>query len=164
VSTNANRGDGALDTKGETLPAEQLPGRLQAEEATFAIGSTLDGRNNAVACQAQTVELPRTAEGCDRIYLLAAADTGGARDVRSRVRFGRDEVPIVVPRWTGFVGQWDHRLWRGETPELSDDWSGGISGIEPAFVVTTPVAWFATHHHAKDGDAIYEFSYLYKIA
>jgi alpha-mannosidase len=122
VSTNANRGDGAIAASGDTLPAEQLPPRITAEDATFALGSALDGRKNAVACQAQTIELPRTAEGCDRVYLLAAADAGGARDVRSRVRFGRDEVPIAVPRWTGFIGQWDHRIWRGDSPELSDDW------------------------------------------
>jgi alpha-mannosidase len=164
ASTNTNRSDGAFDSAGRTLPAEQLPPRIAAEEASFALEPTRDGERNAVACRGQKIELPPGTDGCDRVYLLAAADAGAAHDVHARVRVGDQEVPIIVPAWTGFIGQWDHRSWRGESPEVNDDWSGGLAGIEPAYVERTPVAWFATHHHEKDGDAFYEFSYLYKIA
>jgi alpha-mannosidase len=176
ASTNANRTDGAIDASGRTLPAEQLPARIVAEDATFVLGSTLDGEKNALACKAQTIQIPRAAANADRVYLLAAADaspiasassgpsSGTAREARARAKVGDTDVPLIVPSWTGFIGQWDHRLWHSERPEANDDWSGGLAGIEPAYVERTPVAWFATHGHTKSGDAFYEFSYLFKIA
>lgn len=130
ISTNANRADGLL-------PAEQLPQHLVADDAAFDLGSGADGQKNALACKGQELALPKGE--FDRVYLLAASDRTG------------DEVPA----WTGMIGQWDRRIWRGE--------QAVVEGIEPGFIQPTEVAWFCSHHHTPKGDAYYEYSYLYKI-
>jgi len=130
ISTNANRADGFL-------PAEQLPHEIIAGDAHFEIGPTADGQKNALACKGQELPLPKGE--FDRVYLLAASDGAGG-DVQS---------------WTGMIGQWDRRIWRGE--------GAALAGIEPGFIQPAEVAWFASHHHTPQGDAYYEYSYLYKI-
>jgi alpha-mannosidase len=161
VSTNANRGDGSMDAQGRAYPAEQLPATIVAEEATFELGPTADGRKNAVACRGQEIQIPRGDP--DRLDLLAAAN-GGGKDVKLAVRVDGQSVAIRFGDWTGYVGQWDHRLWQGDVPEQAFGWSNGLGGLEPGFVKPTPVAWFCSHHHARSGDAHYEYCYLYKIA
>ena len=139
VSTDANRADGLL-------PAEQLPKFIVAGDATFELGPTADGAKNALTCKGQELALPEYK--FDRVYLLAASDEPGGE----------------VPAWTGMIGQWDRRLWRGDQPELAYGWSNGLAGIEPGFVRPAEVAWFCSHHHTPKGDAFYEYCYLYKIA
>jgi alpha-mannosidase len=145
VSTNANRADGFL-------PAEQLPKLIVAGDASFELGPTTDGAKNAVACRGQELALPEYT--FDRLYLLAAAD-GTSGKVHASVEVDGKPVELDVQAWTGMIGQWDRRLWRGEQSELS--------GIEPGFIEPAEVAWFASHHHTPQGDAFYEYSYLYKI-
>ncbi len=79
VSTNRNRGDGAMDAQGRALPAEQLPASIVAGDATFKLGPTADGRKNAITCRGQVLNLPAASQsGFDRLYLLTAADGGGS--------------------------------------------------------------------------------------
>ncbi len=130
ISGNANRADGFL-------PAEQLPHEITAGDAHFEIGPIADGQKNALACNGQELALPQGE--FDRLYLLAASDEAGGH----------------VQSWTGMIGQWDRRIWRGEQAVLE--------GIEPGFIQPAEVAWFASHHHTPQGDAVYEYSYLYKI-
>ena len=155
VSTNANRKDGGWNSKGETLPAEQLPPTIHAEGITWNLAPTADGTKNAVACRGQSIALP---SGIDRVYLLAAAD----EDVNASIAIDANEQPWRVQAWTGFIGQWDRRLWKGETPESAFSWVNDIAGLERGFIKPDPVAWFATHHHTTDADAFYEFCYLFK--
>lgn len=153
VSTNANRADGFL-------PAEQLRSRIDSGDTEFELGPFDDGRKNALSCKGQELALP---EGDpDQLCLLGASD-GSAGSVR--VEFLVDGKPQVrdVQAWTGMIGQWDRRLWRGEEPELAYGWSNALAGIVPGFVEPAEVAWFASHHHTAQGDAFYEYSYLYKI-
>ena len=130
ISTNANRADGFL-------PAEQLPQHIVAGDVSFDLGPSADGQKNALACSGQELALPKGE--FDRVYLLAASDKAGS----------------TVPCWTGMIGQWDRRIWRGE--------QAALAGIEPGFVQPAEVAWFCSHHHTPQGDAFYEYSYLYKI-
>jgi alpha-mannosidase len=130
VSTNQNRAEGFL-------PAEELPSSIHAGDVTFELGRGDDGQKNALACNGQELALPQGE--FDRLYLLAASDEPGGR----------------VQSWTGMLGQWDRRIWRGE--------QAALEGIEPGFIRPAEVAWFASHHHTPQGDAFYEYSYLYKI-
>lgn len=156
VSTNAKRGDGAF-AGDRSLPAEQLPRQVVAEGITFNIGPTEDGKQNAVTCKGQEIKIP---EGSDRLYLLAAAD----EDVKSNIGVGGTSKPWSVQAWGGYVGQWDRRMWKGETPESAYSWSNDIAGMEPGFVKPDSVAWYCSHHHTPAGDAFYEYCYLFKYA
>ena len=41
---------------------------------------------------------------------------------------------------------------------------GAPIGLVPGYVKRTPVAWFATHHSTPQGDAFYEYSYLFQLS
>jgi alpha-mannosidase len=155
VSSNKNRKDGDFDGKGNSIPAEQLPHTILAEGVEFDIGSTEEGRKNALACNGQEIKLP---EGTDRVYLLAAAD----EDVSATISIDGQKQPWKVQSWGGYIGQWDHRLWKGDTPESAYSWANDIAGLEPGFIKNDSVAWFCSHHHTAAGDAYYEYSYLFK--
>jgi alpha-mannosidase len=165
VSTNANRADGAMNKDGDTFPAEQLPSTIVAEEATFTLGPVADGHMNAVTCRGQEIRLPLGA--LDRVYLLAASARAAKeerKDDHAPMHVDERAISVRVPNWSGYVGQWDHRSWQGDVPEQAYGWSNGLAGLEPGYVETTPIAWFASHHHTPSGDAPYEYCYLYKIA
>jgi len=165
VSTNTNRADGAMNTDGDTFPAEQLPATIVAEEATFTLGPAADGHMNAVTCRGQEIRLPLGA--LDRVYLLAASARAAKderKDDHAQMHVDAKAISVRVPNWSGYVGQWDHRSWQGDVPEQAYGWSNGLAGLEPGYVETTPIAWFASHHHTQSGDAPYEYCYLYKIA
>lgn len=159
VSTDANRSDGRLDSEGRTLPAEMLPATLVSEGIEFDLAPAADGRPNAVACRGQTIELP--AGDYNGIYLLAAAD----EDVTGRFIVGQQAQERRVQCWTGFVGQWDNRLWGREFDEVDYRCEGRVTGIERGYIKRDTIAWFCTHrHHPTLGNEAYRFSYLFKYA
>jgi alpha-mannosidase len=157
VSTNATRADGSMDDHGAAIPAEQFPGSFSAEGITFTLGPTADGEKNAVSCRGQEIKIP--GDGSDRLWLIAAAD----RDVDTTLQIDGQAVPLHVQGWTGYVGQWDRRVWPREISESAPG-TGDIAGIDPGFIREDPVAWYCSHHHTAQGDAFYEYCYLYKYA
>ncbi len=156
ASRDAAPADGAFDATGRSLPAEMLPDALVSGGVRFVLGSTEDGRSNAVACRGQTIALPEGAY--DRVRLLAAADEA----VEATFRVGAREQTLSVQPWTGFVGQWDKRLWDRPFERVDYYGEGHVVGFEPGFVLRDPIAWFATHRHAPErGNETYRFSYLF---
>jgi alpha-mannosidase len=155
ISTNGNRADGAIDDQGNSLPAEQFPASLTGEGVTFNLGPTADGQKNAVSCRGQELSLP--AGNFDRLYLLAA----GTGDVQTSLQIDGKATPFLVQNWTGYIGQWDRRIWASEVTDGTPG-NGDILGLEPGFVKPDSVAWYCSHHHTPKGDAIYEYSYVFK--
>jgi alpha-mannosidase len=156
VSSRAKRDDGAMDASGGAYPAELFPKRLEREGVTFHFGPVADGAKNALSARGQRIDLP--AGDFNRIHLLAAA----AGDATARVRIGDTEQPFDVPNWTGYIGQWDNRIWGPPfRPGASKD---DPIGLTPGFIKRIPVAWFATHHNTPQGDAYYEYSYLFQLS
>jgi len=158
VSSRSKRDDGAMDAAGNNYPAELFPNQLTRHGVQFALGPTADGQKNALTAQGQTIELPGGA--FNRVHLLVAADG----DTTSRIRIGDTDHACVVPNWTGYIGQWDNRLWDSPIPELSYDTSQQTVGLVPGYIKRTPVAWFATHHNTLKEDAYYRFSYLFQLS
>ncbi|HRX87671.1 MAG TPA: glycoside hydrolase family 38 C-terminal domain-containing protein, partial [Phycisphaerae bacterium] len=159
ASFDADRTDGAFDADGRTLPAEELPEQLVAEGITFKLAHQQAGEDNALTCRGQTLELP--AGDFDHVYLLAASteDTDGTFVVGS----ARHELTIEA--WTGFVGQWDNRIWDRPFGAVDYRCEGKVTGIEPGYTKRDPIAWFCTHrHHPQEGNEAYHFSYLFKYA
>ena len=166
ISTRANRSDGRFETEGGTFPAEGLPATIVSEGIPFQMGPMADGQKNALSCRGQTIPLP--AGDYDRVVLLAAADgdtalgNGDGFDLRPAGNPTNPEV--TVPDWSGYLGQWDNRLWKGKVPELTYTWSNPPSGLVPGFVKTGTVAWYCSHRHERGGDGVYQYSYLFKYS
>lgn len=158
ISTRAHRYDGAMDGSGGSFPGELLPARLTCEGVDFTLGSSAAGNKNALAAAGQSIDLP--AGGFNRVHLLAAADG----DTSDQIKIGDTGKEIVVPNWTGFVGQWDTRLWDSPIPELDYGPTQKMVGLVPGFVKRTPVAWYATYHNTPQGDAYYQYSYLFELS
>ena len=157
VSTAANPADGGFDGAGHTYPAEQFPAALVADGISFQFGPVADGRNNALVCRGQSLDLP--AGSYNRVYLLAAAEG----DQHDEVKIDGAAAPLVVPDWSQFIGQWDERLWKGQIPELTYDWDYALAGLVPGYIKRSPVAWYASHRHdPRLGNEFYQYAYLFK--
>jgi alpha-mannosidase len=75
------------------------------------------------------------------------------------------------------IGQWDNRVWNKKQvpiptrPGAPESGPGmpprtrtelEVTSVTPAFRKPESVAWFASHHHTKEGkDAAYAYSYLF---
>jgi alpha-mannosidase len=159
VSTHANLADGAFDDDGHSYAAETLPTAIVSEGIQFKLGPTEDGKNNAVICHGQTIQLPPRSE---RIYFLAAAN---GEDIPANFRIGDHNEQRTIQNWTGYIGQWDTRLWQGVVPELTYQWSNRFAGLKPGFIKRDTVAWFSPLRHDREkGNEYYRFAYLFKYA
>ncbi len=121
--------------------------------------------------------------GYNRIYLLAAAAGG---DQHAVFAVGNHSTTVTVQDWSGFLGQWDTRVWsRNETrdwatsahhqpwvldkqredPEPSPRFPTDYLGLRQGYVKPADVAWYASHHHTAAGlNEPYQYSYLFAYA
>lgn len=152
TSTDDEPSGGAFDAEGRSIPAEMLPAAVTSEGIGFQLSKTA---KNAVTCQGQTIEIPPG----DRLYLLAAA----TEDATATFAVGERHQELSVQPWTGFVGQFDDRVWDREFPKVDYRGEGHVVGFRPGYIHRDPIAWFATHrHHPENGNEPYRFSYLFK--
>ena len=149
VSLDGNTTDGAFDLEGRTYPGEQLPNEITSENIPFQLGDTAPGSANALEALGQEIPLP---EGdYNSLYILAAAE----EDTKGTFKNGDQPQTITVQEWTGFVGNFDHRLW-GFGYNLP-------TRILPGYIKRDNIAWFASHRHLADGkNDSYRFTYLFK--
>lgn len=159
------REGGGLNATGLAYPAEALPREIACDGVRFQLASA-GGTPDAVACEGQRIALPA---GYRRVYLLAAADGGeGPRpgegaDVTGVFRFGSSTTSLRIQNWTGFIGQWDTRLWRDPQPELGYVWTDTLAGLSPGYLKEAEVAWYSSHRHDASGaNQAYRYSYLFK--
>ncbi|MGA2245032.1 MAG: glycoside hydrolase family 38 C-terminal domain-containing protein [Verrucomicrobiota bacterium] len=157
VSSRAKRDDGAMDAQGGTYPAEMFPKQIVREGVVFQLGATADGKMNALMAQGQTLKLPHGK--FNRVHLLVAADG----DATSEISVGGIAQPCNVPNWTGFIGQWDNRLWNNPAHKIDLEPDQPPIGLVPGYIKRAPVAWFATHHSTPKGDAYYDYCYLFEL-
>jgi len=183
VASRTNRpADGCFDwtpnsqgaTQGKALPAEMLPREISFDGIRFKLAPADVGKPNAVLAHGQTITLP--AAKYNRVYLLAAAANG---DQKGTFRAGEKSVELTIQDWTGFIGQWDNRIWKvteepirtpqgapspppGTPARTRTNIYGEMLGLRPGFIKRADVAWFASHRHAADGSAeAYAYSYLF---
>ena len=145
---------GSFDGKGGTYPAEMIGDTVQLGNVTFAIGSREERVYNAVACRGQSINLP---VGTTVLHILAAAD------VDREVIFlaGNTECPLTIGGWSGYIGSWDNREFKGFVAELSYSLRNDLKRIAPAFIRDQRIAWCASHRHLPAADALYEYGYLF---
>jgi alpha-mannosidase len=181
ATPDARPAEGSFDGQGRALPAEMLPQKLDYAGIQFHLAPAGTGKMNAVAANGQTIALPPGKFA--RLYVLAAAANS---DQPATFRVGDTPVELTIQDWTGFIGQWDDRVWNvrqeqvpgrepppGTPPAVAaqmrqprtrtlTEFSGTIT---PGFIKRAPVAWFASHRHASDGtNEPYAYSYLFAYA
>ncbi len=163
MSFDHNRSDGAFGADGWSLPAELMPDSIQAGRMGFKLGPKFDGAKNALTCEGQVISLP---EGnFNYLYMLAAASEENQKGV---FKLGQKEVEIPIGYWSGFIGQWDNRLW-AEGPAASIDFDQDrftYIGVTPGYIRQDEVALFTTHLHrpmsGKEGNEPYIYGYIFK--
>jgi alpha-mannosidase len=173
ASADETKPAGGFDAKGQTIPAEMLPAQLGYAGVQFQLGPAKTGAPNAVTAKGQTIDLP--AGKFNRVYVLAAADG----DQTATFKVGDRAVDLKVQNWTGFIGQWDNRVWEatetpipqrpgapalrpGTAPRTRRDQYGKLVSIQPGFTKRADVAWFCSHHHDAAGANVdYSYSYVF---
>ena len=157
-------------SQGKSLPAELLPGQLDYAGIRFQLAAAT--KPNAVVSRGQTIALP--GGKYNRLYLLAAG-VGG--DQKGRFRIGDQEVELTIQNWTGFIGQWDNRIWKtteevirqsvtaaaaGVPPRVRINPYGEMLGLRPGFIKRADVAWFSSQRRDAAGNPEpYQYSYLF---
>jgi alpha-mannosidase len=159
-------------SQGKALPAEMLPRQISFGGIKFDLAPA--DRPNAVVPGGQTINLP--AGKFNRVYLLAAAANG---DQKGTFRVGGVTTDLTIPEWTGFIGQWDDRIWKtteqqipppqgappGTPPRTRTNIYGEMIGLRPGFIKRADIAWFSSQRRAADGSAEpYAYSYLFAYA
>lgn len=153
------KGVAGMDQEGRCLPAELFPREVAYRGVTFKFGPH-DGRPNAAACRGQVLDLPTG--DYNRVYLLAAAADG---DQKVTFRIDDQAVERTIQQWSGYIGSWDLRVWRGRKDDQVDEGPWDMIGLRPAYLKTAPVAWFCSHHHDAAGEnQPYEYSYVFACA
>jgi alpha-mannosidase len=175
-------GEGCLDcflekptsTQGKALAAEMLPIDIDYAGIRFRLAPAINGKPNAVAARRQTITLP--AGTFNRVYLLAAAVNG---DQKAAFKTGDQTAELTIQDWSGFIGQWDDRIWRreeqviplrpgspvpppGAPPRVRVNEYAEMIGLKPGFIKRANIGWFASHRHdAAGADEPYAYSYLF---
>ena len=156
-STNADRMDGGAMEPYASYPAEMIGDAVEAGGIRFQMGPRGDGQKNALACAGQALALP---EGTARVHLLVAATGDG---VQAGFLAGDRPVTVEIPRWTGYVGSWDNRIFKDEVDEKSYSINNDLERIAPAFLKAGRPVWWASHRHAKGQDDVYAYCYLFAV-
>jgi alpha-mannosidase len=100
-------------------------------------------------------------------------------DQRGTFRIGDKTTELTIQDWSGFVGQWDGRIWKtteetiqqrpgappppaGSVVRTRSNVYGEMVGLAPGFIKRADIAWFSSQRHAADGSAEpYTYSYLF---
>ncbi|BDU68785.1 alpha-mannosidase [Geothrix oryzae] len=157
-STNSSRMEGGAMEPYASYPSEMMGEAVEAGGIRFQMGQRGDGQKNALTCAGQTLALP---EGTMRAHLLVAATS---EDVKAAFMAGDRVEQVEVPRWTGYLGSWDNRVFKGEVDEKTYSINNDLERIAPAFLKAGRPVWWASHRHAKGQDDVYAYSYLFAFA
>jgi alpha-mannosidase len=157
ISTDKNRTDGKM-AQDCSYSAELVPETIVSESIEFTTGPKADGQNNAVVCNGQEVNLP--AGKFSRLYILAAAD----EDTKGVFKIGSQKTSLSVECWTGFVGQWDNRVFNAEFDEVKNKEELALKSITPGYIKRDTIAWFGKHRHTQTANDAYKFTYMFKYA
>jgi alpha-mannosidase len=171
---------GGFDGHGNAMPAEMLPGHINYRGIEFNLAPAKTGSPNAIVAKGQTIRLP--AGRFNRIYILAASVDG---DQTASFHVGERVVALNIQDWSGFIGQWDTRVWKDlpqtnwaisanhavwppsdiaqrEKPDPTPSYPQDYVGLKAGFVKPAGLAWYASHHHTADGlNEPYQYSYLF---
>jgi alpha-mannosidase len=156
TSNDKQASTSGFDGKGNALPAEMLPEKINFNGVEFKL-TPAAGRPNAIVAQGQSIQLP--AGAYNRVYILAASADG---DQKATFEANNRKIELNIEDWGGFIGQWDDRVWTAK--DVSHDHAdyGEMVGLNPGFIKRADLAWYCSHHHDSAGKNVtYAYSYLF---
>jgi alpha-mannosidase len=138
---NAFRNTTNFDGKGNSFAAELFPSSLDFKGVRFNFAGA--DEPNVVKCRGQEIDLPQG--DFNRVYLLAAST---AADTKVTFSVDQQNFDVVVPSYTGFIGQWGH------------------TGHTEGFLKPADIAFVGTHRHSmsENKDLAYEVTYMFAFA
>jgi alpha-mannosidase len=143
---------------GRSYPRELVPSQVRWGAVPLQLH--VQGGANAVACRGQAIVLPADAE-YDELLLLAAAD----EDTQVTLFLDRTACPLHVQAGEGPIGRWDRRIWdRPMARQRAYVWRAKVIGLERGYIKRDRVGWYATHMHARGGNAPYAYGYMFLYA
>ncbi len=107
ASNDGTHSVSGFNAAGEALPAEMLPDTVTYDGIAFQLAPAASGLPNAVTARGQRIRLP--SGHFNRVYLLAASDTGDRTDTFA---VGREHTKLDIEAWDGFIGQWYDRTFK----------------------------------------------------
>lgn len=138
TSWNEFRREGNLES-GYSYAAELLPDSMTVNQIPFCLGEK--DAANGLACKGDTIQLP-SGTTYNRIYFLAASTDN---DCAGTFQCGQNKEEVIIPSYTGFIGQWGH------------------TGHTEGFLKEAEIAYVGSHRHAPNGDLPYELTYMFKF-
>ena len=168
----------AMDSRGNAYPAEMLPSTLHLGGVEFRLAPTTEA--NAVVAAGQDIPLP--SGNFNRVYFLAASTDG---DQKATFTAGSGSANLTIQDWSGFVGQWDDRVWKTPAPRNwaisahhavwpepdfrereaappAPSYPADYVSLTPGYIKPAQIAWYASHIHTPEGlNQPYHYSYLY---
>jgi len=148
---------------GPLFPLETMPKVISNGPITFQFIKS--DQYCALACGGELLTIPDLQPGirADSIYILAASDTGTDAVFRFPEAPGK-EVVITVPPMTGFVGQYDTRIWERPGKEPRDYiWKNKCLRVDPGYITRQRLEFYSTHMHGAGIDFPYYYGYLYRF-
>ncbi len=148
---------------GGLFPKELVPSSIQAGNISFSLGK--NKKQEALQCKNQTLSIP---EGYNTLSILLSSE----EDAKFSIKWEDDSQTIIkeevheIPSSTGYLGQWDTRLWK-RTPtrhlKLKRDyfWLNKCVGVKPGFVKRPRLEWYSTHTHKDGEDQPYQYGYFF---
>jgi len=141
ASNDDTKSVGGFDKQGNALPAEMLPTALRVNGVNFTFGEAATGKPDALIANGQAIDLP--AGDFNRVYVLAAS----AHDDQEAVfRTGSYGTKLTIEDWSGFIGQWDTRIWKARPDTVTV--GGGRFDPGPAHQVQLRKDWAVSANHA----------------
>ena len=139
ASNDDTKSVGGFDSQGDAIPAEMLPAELKIDGVGFSLAPAGTGKPDAVVAKGQSIQLPQGS--FNKVYLLAASADG---DQRATFKVGNAPASLTIEDWTGFIGQWDTRVWKPKPDFVTQ--GGGRSGTpEHQVALRKDYAISATH-------------------
>jgi len=192
ASNDDTKSIGGFNRKGDALPAEMLPAELNFNGVKFHLAPAATGKPDAVVARGQIIQLPAgdfnkiyllaaSANGDQKAVFKAGSqaahftveDWGGFIG-QWDTRLWKPAPDCVTtgdpPHQTPLRKDWavsaNHATWNDVTYGGSPWWSPRFPedyiGLAHGYIKTATLAWFASHHHTRDGlNEPYQYSYLF---
>jgi len=141
ASEDDTKSTGGFDKQGDALPAEMLPTQLDINGVDFKLAPAGAGKPDALVAKGQAIDLP--AGDFNKVYMLAASAQG---DQKAVFRVGERPVNLTIEDWSGFIGQWDTRIWKPRPDSVTE--GGGPYSQVPAHQVPLRKDWAVSANHA----------------
>jgi alpha-mannosidase len=156
ISANGEKGGGIF-------PAELIPETIKSGPIEYHLASGKE--KDALSCNGQYIDI---SQNHSFLFILAGAVEGCAASMAWLDGTGQElgRSNLDVPAMTGFIGQWDQRIWKKEprhhlTYRRDYAWINRCIGVQPGYIKRQRLEWYSTHIHADGADQAYRFGYMF---